>query len=73
MVVVVGGARQQSDGKSRKRAILLFQVSLCISKKTKWKIKLLLQYKSKADTYAIELDPWAESKPVFWSRTEAIM
>ena len=27
-MVVVGGARQQSDGKSGKRAILLFQVSL---------------------------------------------
>ena len=30
-MVVVGGARQQSDGKSGKRAILLFQVSLDIT------------------------------------------
>ena len=29
-MVVVGGARQQSDGKSRERAILPFQVSLII-------------------------------------------
>ena len=30
-MVVVGGARQQSDGKSGKRAILLFQVSLSLT------------------------------------------
>ena len=44
-----------------------------ICKKEISKNAIFLHNKSKADIYPIELDPWAESKPVFWSRTEAIM